>query len=46
MMKLFFVYMLLCADKSHYVDQTDDLERRLSEDRGEPTSTPTSCSRA
>ena len=27
----FFVYMLLCADKSCYVGQTDDLEKRVSE---------------
>ncbi len=27
----FFVYMLLCADKSYYVGQTEDLDMRLAE---------------
>ena len=27
----FFIYILLCSDKSYYVGHTDDLERRLAE---------------
>jgi putative endonuclease len=30
-MKTYYVYMLLCADKSFYVGITNDLERRLDE---------------
>jgi len=30
-MKPFFVYMLVCADESYYVGQTDDLDQRLAQ---------------
>ena len=30
-MKSYYVYILLCADNSYYVGQTDDLEKRMIE---------------
>ena len=30
-MKIYFVYILLCADKSYYTGMTNNLERRISQ---------------
>ena len=41
----FFVYILLCADKSYYVGQTDNLEKRFAEHQAGASSVYTSTRR-